>query len=361
MSITTLPNGKHAVRWRSGGKQRSKTFTRLSDAQRFDVDTRRRLELGDLVLSKADVPLLRDEAESWLASKLDLSPTTEALYARYLSDYILPELGGLRLSELRPRRLEAWQRGLMAHSGTRAVQMARGVLSQILDRAVAHEYIPSNGLKSVKGPQHRTRVVEPASVEQVEVMRGTLEAPEKALISLLAYVGLRPPQEPMALMWSDLAGPRLRLRRRNVFGEIKAGLKQGVRERVVDLPGPVAQELAELRIRQGRPTGLIFARSDGQPWAKTDWDNWRARAFKKARDAAQLPNTFTPYDLRHSAASLMLAAGRPLPEVAYHLGHSIQVCAGTYAHVIDTYRGQEIVSVERRINNARSVAKVGVL
>jgi integrase len=38
----------------------------------------------------------------------------------------------------------------------------------------------------------------------------------------------------------------------------------------------------------------------------------------------------SPYDLRHTSASLMIAAGRPIAEVADHLGR-VDVCARTYA------------------------------
>ena len=63
---------------------------------------------------------------------------------------------------------------------------------------------------------------------------------------------------------------------------------------------------------------------------------------------------FVPYDLRHTCASLMLAAGRPIVEVAEHLGHGVDVCARTYAHTIETMKGSPVVSVEESIGRARA-------
>ena len=58
------------------------------------------------------------------------------------------------------------------------------------------------------------------------------------------------------------------------------------------------------RMRASRPVGVLLC---------TDW----------------IAEGFTPYDLRHSCASLMIAAGRPIAEVADHLGHGVDACART--------------------------------
>jgi integrase len=63
---------------------------------------------------------------------------------------------------------------------------------------------------------------------------------------------------------------------------------------------------------------------------------------------------FTPYDLRHTCASLMIAAGRPIAEVADHLGHGVDVCVRTYAHAIEAMKGKPIVPVDEAIRVARS-------
>ena len=48
---------------------------------------------------------------------------------------------------------------------------------------------------------------------------------------------------------------------------------------------------------------------------------------------------WTPHELRHSAASLLLASDVPLVQVADFLGHSsATVTAAVYAHVLDEAR-----------------------
>ena len=60
---------------------------------------------------------------------------------------------------------------------------------------------------------------------------------------------------------------------------------------------------------------------------RSAWD----RAKKRAGFAGRC---IRPYDIRHAAASEMLAAGADLAAVAAQMGHaSIQTTATTYAHV----------------------------
>jgi integrase len=187
---------------------------------------------------------------------------------------------------------------------------------------------------------------------------------DATLISLLAYVGPRP-TEALGAGWRDLDRRRLHLHLHNVDGELLPGSKTGEEvERWVEVPPPVLADLSEWRIGLGRPEGLLFPRaSDALAWRKYDWDNWRRRSFRPAAGAAGLlswnaqtkrwEGGFRPYDLRHTCASLMIAAGRPIAEVADHLGHGVDVCARTYAHLIESQKGKPVVPVEHMIREAR--------
>lgn len=364
MSVHQAESGKWLVRYRDAGRNRSKTFTLKQDADRFDADVRRRRELGELILSRRDVPTLREEAMDWLAGMYHLAPSTERLYASHLERLILPELGELRLVDIRPRICEEWQNKLLRSGvGSRVVQQARMVLSQILSRAVAHEYLAGNPMDVIPGPKHQTKRREPASIEQVEAMRDYFLAAERPrdalLISVLAYTGVRPPQESHALMWSDFQGRHFHLRRKNAYGEMVPGLKANKQQRIVEIPAPVSKELAEYGLSVGR-RGLIFPAGDGGPLSRSDWGNWRRRHFSEARKAAELPDDFVPYTLRHTCASLMIASGRTSPEVAEQLGHGLTQSVNTYQHLIQSMRGQEVIPLDERIQRSRNVPRKAV-
>ena len=78
--------------------------------------------------------------------------------------------------------------------------------------------------------------------------------------------------------------------------------------------------------------------SFGSRWGRAVEPATMSAALTDACDAAGLGH-WTPHELRHSAASLLLASGVPLVQVADFLGHSsATVTASVYAHVLDDAR-----------------------
>jgi hypothetical protein len=117
--------------------------------------------------------------------------------------------------------------------------------------------------------------------------------------------------------------------------------------------GPGVPVLLKWRLRSARPpdSALVFPGPDGL-WSKTTYDNWRKRAFDRARAAAGADDA-TPYALRHSFASLLLHEGRSVVYVARQLGHDARLTLTTYGHVIDELDDQPRVSAEEAIREAR--------
>jgi integrase len=122
----------------------------------------------------------------------------------------------------------------------------------------------------------------------------------------------------------------------------------------VRLLKPLARDLAEWRLRCGRPAddALVFPRRDGRPWLLTDWKNWRRRFFDRVVEAVGLTEV-RPYDLRHSFVSLLIHEGRSVVDVARQAGHAPTMTLDTYAHVFDEFDPDERISAEDRIERAR--------
>ena len=77
---------------------------------------------------------------------------------------------------------------------------------------------------------------------------------------------------------------------------------------------------------------LVFCTQTGEP---LDHRVLARRYFKPLLKAAGLPATIRPYDLRHSAASLLLGAGESVRLVSETLGHSsAAMTLDVYAHVL---------------------------
>jgi len=179
-------------------------------------------------------------------------------------------------------------------------------------------------------------------------MRAALEPRDAVLVSVLAYAGLRP-GEALGMRWSDV-------RERTLL----VHAPKTNTTRTVRLLSPLSQDLAEWRLRSGRPAGktLVFPRDDGQPWKTHDWQNWRNRAFATALEAAGVEHA-RPYDLRHSFASLLLAEGHTVHYVARQLGHAPSMTLDVYGHTIDELEGRERIDAEAEIRKAREALVPG--
>ena len=363
-SIHKTNHGTYEFKWRERGRQRSRTRKTMAEALALQDEIQRRLAQGKAVLSDKDIPTLEDFGNNWLARREDLEDSTQAKYAEWLEVHIYPELGHLLLCDLTPRRLAEWQEDkLNSGAGAAVLGKAQTLLGQILKKATRHEYIDINPVLALDRPRYRKREHRWLTANEVELLRGWfLEAEDlgsATLISVLGYVGIRP-QDALALSWPDV-GEKLNVVRKNSQGTIRAGSKTGENyKRKVYLPEPVAADLAQWRAES--EGALIFGRrTDGGPWTKHDWDNWRSRikpngkrgySFKQAAEDVGLGSTLKPYDLRHTAASLYAAAGWGTVEIAHQLGHSPTESQRTYQHLIDTsQRG----SIDDYIREARGV------
>ena len=76
------------------------------------------------------------------------------------------------------------------------------------------------------------------------------------LVSVMAYLGVRPPQEATALRWEDW-NANLRVSRRNAYGTIVEATKTG-QARTISVPEPVRADLAAWRLATPHSEGLIF-------------------------------------------------------------------------------------------------------
>lgn len=350
---------KHTYRWREGGRHRSKTFTRKQDYDTFKREVERAREMGGLThLIPKSCPTLQAFFEEWFATRVpDLSPNTMKLYAYLWKVHLSPQLGGYRLNELRPMLLAEWQaERIRDGAGQRILRQAGGLLSRILKRAYAMELIPGNPCDALEWNQPQRKgivILPPARVEEIRQSMIESKRPAYAtLVSVLAYSGLRSYSEALALHWEQIGEGRILVDRKLIHGEIHPGTKTG-KLRSVTLLSPLAQDLNEWRLAQGRPSGLVFPRTDGKPWAKTDYNNWRRRWF------TPLAGT-RPYDLRHSFASLLINEGLPITEVAQEMGHSPAMCLSVYAHVQEAVKNrvpaEEAIRAARQSNEGRRVA-----
>lgn len=115
---------------------------------------------------------------------------------------------------------------------------------------------------------------------------------------------------------------------------------------------------AEHRLKMGpayQDQGLVFASPTGGPM---DDGNLR-RAFARLVRDTSLPHVRF-YDLRHTAATLMLRAGVHRKVVSERLGHAtVSITLDTYSHVLPDLQRDAAQALDRLLGSAIRRPQVG--
>lgn len=337
--------GAWECRWRENGRRRSRSFDRKGDANTFATAQERRLQLG--VDFDAGRESLSDFMETYWRDYAvpNLKPETRAVYMQTWAKHILPRLGGFELREITPAVVEDFRVQLNAAGvGSPTIIKAMALLQGILKRAVVRGRIQSNPVREVDKPrQRRTVKPVPLAPATVEGIRSRLSQRDAALVSLLAYQGLRP-HEAVSRRVEDL--------RPRIFVEESKTGREG-RERRVDWLSPAKGDVLDYLMAAGVRSGLVFPARDGGPWDKDEWRYWRRYVYQPAAKAAGVEGDLRPYRLRGSFVSLLLWEGRSVGYVAEQAGHSVATLARHYAGVLEELEGGERVSAEAAIRAAR--------
>jgi integrase len=286
-----------------------------------------------------------------------LAPKTRLHYASLYDHHLRPFLGSIALRDIDPETVGRWQADrLGAGGGPVAVRQALDLLGSVLEHAFVSGRIAQNPVRRVKRARlPRREEVQALPPATIETMRAALVARDAALLSVLAYAGLRP-GEALGLRWGDIREQTILIQRSVSLGE-EADTKTR-QHRTVRLLVPLAADLRGWRMAADRPGDdqLVFPGKDGQPWTQAAYQSWRRRAFRRATQAAGLAHA-RPYDLRHSFASLLLHEARSVINVARQLGHDARLTLTRYGHVMDELEDTPRIEAEAAIAAARR--KVG--
>jgi integrase len=352
MSVRRRPDrgNRPEVRWKEGGRHRSRLFDKVRDAEAFDREIKRNQQLGGLATTvvQSRMTLTDFVVDEWWPKYAipNLDQSTREVYAQIWGKHLLPRIGGYELRQLTPALVEDLRAQMHGASVGEPTQIkALGILQGICKRAVVRGLIHSNPVLPVDKPRQTTRLqLDPLSPLVVEKIRAQLEPRDAILVSVLAYAGLRP-EEAQRRRWQDA-----RDRTIQVYAD------KTKRPRIVDLLAPLTQDLAEWRLQTGRPGAaeLIVPTRDGDEWKKHDWNNWRKRVYQPAARAVGVTGDMRPRRLRGSFVSLLLWEGRSVTYVAGQIGCSIATLARHYAGVIAELEGQPRVPAADAIRAART-------
>lgn len=340
---------------------------------------------------------LKEFADRWIAEHAEqkLQPATVNAYRSELEEKILPVLGHLKLSELKPHNINAFFVA-MTQDGARkdgksggyskgTIAKTRNVISSVLRTAAEWEIIDRNPCDKVRlqggdtaeklkffTPEQtctfldyieqpyavkikgHKRVDDTGTPYAVGDYETTKNIPEqlRVLFNLAVYTGLRK-GELLALQWPDidLVADVVRVSKAVTLVDGKPVIKAPktkTSHRTVSIPHSLSERLRKLHTEQ-----LKYRLYVGDYWQGNNWvftqDNGKLMNYStpyqamqdiiRRYNAGKAPDKQLPlipfHGLRHTSATLLIASKQDLKTVSSRLGHAqTSTTMNIYAHAL---------------------------
>lgn len=320
-AIEALPSGRYRARWRTlTGRYASKTFTTKTDAERFLRQALVDQEREGIGIQARNVTVATIADSWWQSKERSMKPRTAERYQNHLTT-IKRDLGAIPIADVNYDVVQRFVSTLPLAPKT--VQGCYGVLHLILTHGARTgklaRAIPKPDLPRVERP-----TLEIPTRQQIEDLAAASDARLYAPVLLTGYCGLRE-GELLALLRVDVhldeSPPWLLVRhaRNKTTGTVES-TKTG-RIRRVYLPANIVAALAE---HLDEYDGDLLVPVSASVLQKS-WQVSRARCG--------VPRVRF-HDLRHAAASMMIAAGLNVLQVSKQLGHANATqTLDTYGHL----------------------------
>jgi integrase len=344
-----LENGKTRQRYFSTEKEAGEALHTMLYEQRQ----------GTLITERDQT--ITQHFECWLAvHKTTIRHSTYLTYRSALDKHILPTFGHLPLRKLTARDLDTFYARKMEEGlSSSRIHALHTVIYMALQQAIRWRLLARNVGEDVSLPRgtspHERRTLTPEQAQKLlDVAKGhRLEA----MLTLALATGMRR-GELLALRWQDIdfKNKRLSVQRsvsRLPGGHLVSEPKTASGKRSIALPPFVIEALQQHRVRQIETKLKV-----GPAWEEQDLVF--CNTYGRFLNSASLYDLFTSlvkkaglphmrfHDLRHSAATILLAMKVPVKVIQELLGHSsIAVTLNVYGHVLPSMQEEAMDRMEQ--------------
>ena len=359
----------------STGKRRQQWVTvkgTKKEAERKLADLQHELNNGLFV--KPSKLTVGDFLQRWLNDYVytHVRAATAEGYRIIVDCHLIPNLGAVVLSELKPSHLQGYYAKALkegrrdGRGGLAACTVGHHhtVLKEALSHAIKWELIHRNVGDVVTPPRAAERemnALDSSGLEQIlEAARGTMYFP---LIHLATFTGMRR-SELLGLRWKDVDLQRGTVSISQILHCLGGGRivieapKTPKSKRLIGLSPDAIFALrsyremveADMEVLDIPLAGerLVFSKTDGSPLLP----NTVTHAFGKMTRRAGMKG-ITLHSLRHSHASVMLQEGVSPRTVADRLGHSnVVITLGTYSHLTPGVKEEAAMKFEEALHKA---------
>ena len=332
-------------------RSRRKSFKKKSEADRFASEIEIQLATGTYNDPKSGKITVGEYASKWIAGRLDLAPSTLALYEGWLRLYILPHFGRIPLNLLKAEHAHKYliDEQITIYNRKRTMMLLR----QIINSAVAENLIPANLLAHVKLPKTQSKPTRFLTHLELKRLSNAVDPFYRPLFLTAGYAGLR-------------QGELFGLHPRNV--DLDSGFIRVVEQlcpttlerrppksnsfRTVAIPPSLIEILAE-QLEERSTEDLVFPNKNTYNRPEDGFirkSNFIRRTFQPACEVAGLKG-LTFHGLRHTAGSIWLDAGMNIKVIQERLGHKdIQTTLNIYAHLMPNADAEAVKLLEGLIS-----------
>lgn len=302
-----------------------------------------------------------------------LKASTLERYKRVINRYLIPELGAIKLQDLRPSHVQGFYTSLLTRStvtgnplSPQTVTLIGAVLKKAIKYAVDVDgLIAVNPVNRVPLPKGKGTIPKPWSIQELNTFLDVARSHRLFFFfRLSAFTGARR-GELLALKWSDFDGTAITISKNRLMAGNEVieqnSTKGGTNgQRRVPLDRETIELFNVHRVNQlkermalgenWQETGYVFVQENGLPL----YPHTPSDLFKKLLNKAGLRPTRL-HDQRHLHATELLRLGEPLHVVANRLGHrDAMVTATIYAHVSDQQAETASSTFANAVNGVRS-------
>jgi integrase len=290
--------GRWQVRYYDpSGEERTKTFDRKVDADRFLSSVQVQLAQGDWADPRLGRTTFKEWSEDWLRTTVHYKPKTRAGIESLLKIHLLPAFGSHPLGRITQMHVRSWVAEASGRMSAARLRQAYWLLSKILGTAVEVGYLAKTPCVGVKLPRIPKREMRFLTADQVMALAQGVDPRYRTMVLVLVYGGLR---------WGECCALRRKrvdvLRGRlevaeslaEIGGHLYFGETKTYRRRNVTLPGFLRTLLAEqLSMVGADPDALVFTAPEGGPLRA---ENFRGRVWMPALAAAGIPAGLRVHD-----------------------------------------------------------------
>ncbi|MBQ1969827.1 MAG: site-specific integrase [Paludibacteraceae bacterium] len=277
----------------------------------------------------------------WLQNRINIEESTRANYEKHIRLYIMPELGHVRMQDLRYTHCQEWVRRLSGGIGrkkplsAKSIHNAAGVLTKALADAVRGELIATNPASNLELPRIEKTDPNVMDTQRKETFLEAIKGnPYERIYIFALETGMRQ-SEILGLRWSRVKWKSGEIRV-DAQLERKSGSKaerelKGTKTheaRTIPVPRYVMDLLKVQSIRQkewrlkagehwANDLDLVFTREDGSPMPHNTISN----NFKRLVTRLGMPD-LRFHDLRHTFITDELVSGTDVRTTADLAGHS---------------------------------------